>query len=122
AVDDLWLMAPTKAWQDPLPTLLLPTGKLLLAVTRSRENGLTHDKAVTERQGAYPLKFSRGGGWSQSQLNMNKADLMSLDCGRKPEKTHSDTGRTCKRHTERPRPDLTETRTSLLRGHRATTQ
>uniref|UniRef100_A0A669EXY2 Reverse transcriptase domain-containing protein n=1 Tax=Oreochromis niloticus TaxID=8128 RepID=A0A669EXY2_ORENI len=43
---------------------------------------------------------------------------MSLDGGRKPEypeRTHANTGRTCKLHTERPRPDVgIELRTFLL--------
>lgn len=49
AVDDLSPLVPTKAWQGPLLTLL-PTGKLLLAVTWPRENDIPHGGPVMERQ------------------------------------------------------------------------
>lgn len=46
---------------------------------------------------------------------------MSLDCVRKPERIHADTGRTCELHTDRPRPenanDLKKTNKTTLKLH-----
>lgn len=49
AVGDLWSLAPAEARQGPQLTLL-PTGKLLPAVTWPRENDIPHSKSVMERQ------------------------------------------------------------------------
>lgn len=49
AVDDLWPLARAEVQQGPLLTLL-PTAKLLVAVTWPRENDIPHGKAVTERR------------------------------------------------------------------------
>ncbi|MEQ2238620.1 hypothetical protein ILYODFUR_034988 [Ilyodon furcidens] len=71
----------------------------------------------------------RGTSWTgrHTLIHTSKGNLerpinltgMSLDCGRKPEypvRTHACTGRTCKLHAERPRPEV-KPRTFLLQGN-----